>query len=155
MWRVRRDRRSGFYALSAPGAPRLPAATSAAQREVSAIRWQSLTQQKERRLYARTARIGVCFEVRAREDDENHTEYRWQSFGPSGRNLVPAGNQCASGEFHDGADSVGGLWRHRCCGGHRLIAESQPQSQTIRGKERYSFTASLLEVTDCAMLALT
>jgi hypothetical protein len=92
--------------------------------------------EKGRRLYARTDRIGFCFEVRARENDENHTEYRWQSFDSGRRHLVPSGDQCASWEFHDGTDSVGGLWRHRCCGGHRLIAESQPQRQTIRGIRR-------------------
>jgi hypothetical protein len=34
---------------------------------------------------------------------------------------------------------VGGLWRHRCCGGHRLIAESQPQRQTIASVGRMIF----------------
>jgi hypothetical protein len=80
-------------------------------------------------------RIGLCFEARARENDENHTEYRWQSFGSGGRHLVPARDQCTSWQFHDGTDSVGGLWRHRCCGGHRLIAEGQPHAKRLRERK--------------------
>lgn len=80
-------------------------------------------------------RIGFCFEARARENDENHREYRWQSSGSGGRHLVPAREQCTSWQFHDGTDSVGGFWRHRCCGGHRLIAEGQPHAKRLRERK--------------------
>jgi hypothetical protein len=30
---------------------------------------------------------------------------------------------------------VGGLWRHRCCGGHRLIAEGQPHAKRLRERK--------------------
>jgi hypothetical protein len=38
--------------------------------------------------------------------NENHTEYRCQFYGCSGRHLAPARDQCASWQFHDRTDSV-------------------------------------------------
>jgi hypothetical protein len=129
---VGRVRRTAGRALLAP-VLESAAATSAARREVSAFGGNP-SRNKGRRLYCRDPYRFLLRGART-EDDENHTEYRWQSFGSGGCHLVPARDQCTSWQFHDGTDSVGGFWRHRCCGGHRLIAEGQPHAKRLRERK--------------------
>ena|SRR5579872_5923459 len=59
-------------------------------------------------------------------EHENRSEDHWRIFGVVGRDMGVAGDQSAARQFHDGANSMGGLRRHCRRGGYHSLAHGEP-----------------------------